>query len=137
MNENFNSNPNQRKITVNKELTDNENKENYYAKINLIALKNAMNTLTANALQLWLYFSKNQNDYTFYLSKVDFFNWSSIKSPTTYTKIFKELVNYNYLIPIDIENPEPKKYNFYEIPIEQNEIEITINKFESTEDFLY
>lgn len=132
-NEEYNSNPNQRTITVNKEPTNDVEEKNYYAKINLLALKNAMHTLTPKAFELWLYFSKNRHKHTFYLSKVDFFSWSNIKSPTTYSNAFKELVNCNYLIPIDKENKEPKKYNFYEVPQETEDpaIEITINKFES------
>lgn len=127
--EEFDSNPNQRIVTVNKEITD---QENYYAKINLLALKNAMHTLTPSAFELWLYFSKNQDKHKIYLSKVDFFSWSNIKSNTTYSKAFKELVNCNYLIAIDKEKVEPKRYNFYEVPQETEEdpkIEITINKF--------
>ena len=48
----FNSNPNQRKITINKERTDDKAIENYYAKINLIALQQAMSTLTPKAFEL-------------------------------------------------------------------------------------
>lgn len=48
----FNSNPNQRKITINKEKTDDKAIANRYARINLIALKNAMSTLTPKAFEL-------------------------------------------------------------------------------------
>lgn len=131
MNEKFNSNPNQRKITVNKELTNDEDVKNYYAKINLIALKNAMHSLTPKAFELWIYLAKNQDRHTFYLSKVDFLNWGNVKAKSYYNA-FDELVACDYLIPFD-----NNKYNFYEMPIEQNEIEITINKFENSENFLY
>ena len=130
MNESFESNPNQRYIKVNKELCDDKDINNYYAKINLVALKEAMHSLTPKAFELWLYFSKNQDKHSFYLSKVDFFNWSNVAS-TSYYNAFKELVKGNYLIPIDTESQEPKKYNFYEIPREEEQEEnvlVTVNK---------
>lgn len=122
----FVSNPNQRYIKVNKETTD---KDNYYAKINLIALKEAMHSLTPKAFELWLYFSKNQDKHSFYLSKVDFLTWSNIAS-TSYYNAFNELIKGNYLIPIDKENKEPKKFEFYEIPREEEKenISVTVNK---------
>lgn len=131
MNDNFESNPNQRYVTVNKEATD---KDNYYAKINLVALQNAMHSLTPKAFELWQYFSKNQDKHSFYLSKVDFLSWSNIKS-TSYYNAFEELVKGNYLIPIDKESPEPKKYNFYEIPREEEKenVFVTINKASESE----
>lgn len=127
--ENFSSNPNQRTVTVNKELCDDKHVNNYYAKINLVALKEAMHSLTPKAFELWLYFSKNQDKHSFYLSKVDFLNWCNI-GKTSYYNAFNELVEGNYLIPIDKESQEPKKYNFYEIPRdeEKENIFVTVNK---------
>ena len=87
-----------------------------------------MHSLTPKAFELWIYFSKNQDKHSFYLSKVDFLNWSNIKS-SSYFNAFNELVAGNYLIPIDKESNEPKHYNFYEIPKEDDkEIIITVNK---------
>lgn len=132
MTEDFNSNPNQKKIKVNKEATDDKDIKNYYAKINLIALQSAMHTLTPKAFELWIYFSKNQNGHSFYLSKVDFLNWSNVKG-TSYYNAFKELQDNDYLIPIDEEKEEPKNFNFYEIPKEKQDIRIIINKAEAEE----
>ena len=72
----------------------------------------------------------NQNEFTFYLSKVDFLNWSNVKEQSYYNA-FNELKEHNYLIPIDKEKPQPSKYNFYEIPQETEEepIRVTIHKF--------
>lgn len=124
----FNSNPNQRYIKINKELCDNKSADNYYARINLIALQEAMHYLTPKAFELWIYFAKNLDKHTFYLSKVDFLSWSNI-GKTSYYNAFNELVSNNYLIPIDKESKEPKKYNFYEIPKEEKEdIFVTVNK---------
>ena len=83
-NEENNSNPNQRIVTINKEPVDGKEEKNYYAIINLLALKNAMHTLTPKAFELWIYLSKNQNEFTFYLSKVDFLNWSNVKEQSYY-----------------------------------------------------
>lgn len=87
-----------------------------------------MHSLTPKAFELWVYFSKNIDKHSFYLSKVDFLNWSSISS-TSYYNAFNELVKGNYLIPIDKENAEPKKYNFYELPLaEEQKPLIIVNK---------
>ena len=134
MNEDFNSNPNQKKIKINKEKCDYQCIENYYAKINLRALQSAMHTLTPKAFELWIYFSKNQNGHSFYLSKVDFLNWSNVKG-TSYYNAFKELQDNDYLIPIDEDKEEPKSFNFYEIPKEKQDIKIIINKAEAEEDY--
>lgn len=119
----YNSNPNQKRICVNKATCNDYSTSNYYAKINLIALKNAMSSLSPKAFELWIYFSKNRDKHNFYLSKVDFLNWSNISSSSYYTA-FKELVEKKYLIAIDSNNIEPKNYNFFEIPQEHIETEI-------------
>lgn len=126
----YNSNPNQKNITVNKAPTNDIDEKNFYAKINLLALKNAMHDLTPKAFELWIYFSKNQDKYKFYLSKVDFLSWANIKS-SSYSNGIAELVEKKYLIPKDKENPEPKTFDFFEIPRDDEEfenIEITVNK---------
>ena len=87
---NYNSNPNQKSITVHKEQTNNECENNYYAKINLNALHKAMSSLTAKAFELWIYMSKNQDNHFFWLSKVDFLSWSSF-SGSSYNEAVKEL----------------------------------------------
>ena len=120
---NYNSNPNQRSITVHKEKTNNENIDNYYAKINLIALRSAMSSLTPKAFELWVYLSKNQDNYFMWLSKVDFLSWSNIKS-TSYYEAFNELKRLGYLVEKDnITN----QYDFYEIP-KEDKIGITVHK---------
>lgn len=108
----YNSNPNQRSITTHKEKTDNNCVDNYYAKINLIALQNAMSTLTPKAFELWIYFSKNQDNHFFWLSKVDFLKWSSVKE-NSYFSGFKELERLGYLVE---KEKGSNQYDFYEIP---------------------
>ena len=88
------SNPNQRTITTKKEPC---NKDNIYTSINLEALKKAMNILKPTTFEMWLYLGKNQNNYTFALSKVDCLSWCNF-SASTYQSAFKELIETGYLV---------------------------------------
>lgn len=120
---NYNSNPNQRSITVHKEPTNNGKEENYYAKINLNALQKAMSSLSAKAFELWVYLSKNQDNHFFWLSKVDFLSWSTFKE-SAYYDAFNELRRLGYLVE---RKKDSNQYDFYEIPKEEM-IGITIHK---------
>ncbi len=63
--------PKQKIIRIHKEATNNESKDNYYAKINLSAMKEAATTFSgrkASGFILWCYFAMNQNGYCFALS---------------------------------------------------------------------
>jgi hypothetical protein len=62
---NFKTSPNQKTITIKKEKADNKN---YYCKINLSALECAATDLKSGAFKLWIYFAKNQDNYSFGLS---------------------------------------------------------------------
>ena len=119
----YNSNPNQRSITVHKELTNSECEDNYYAKINLNALQKAMSSLSAKAFELWIYLSKNQDKHFFWLSKVDFLSWSTFKQ-SAYYEAFNELKDLGYLVE---RNKGGNQFDFYEIPKEEK-IGITIHK---------
>ena len=119
----YNSNPNQRSITVHKELTNGECEDNYYAKINLNALQKAMSSLSAKAFELWIYLSKNQDKHFFWLSKVDFLSWSTFKQ-SAYYEAFNELKDLGYLVE---RNKGSNQFDFYEIPKEEK-IGITIHK---------
>jgi len=132
----FNSNPNQRKIKVNKEKTDDKAIANRYARINLIALKNAMSTLTPKAFELWIYFSKNADEHCFYLSKVDFLNWANVKA-TSYYSAFNELEEKGYLVAIDNEKADPTNYNFYEIPKKEKAKENELNIISMNNDWTF
>lgn len=122
---NYNSNPNQRSITIHKAPANNECNNNYYAKINLNALQKAMSTLTPKAFELWIYMSKNQDNHFFWLSKVDFLSWSKVKS-SSYYEAFNELKELGYLV----ENKKGNnQFDFYEIPKEER-IGITVHKEE-------
>ena len=120
---NYNSNPNQRCITTHKEATDDKSDKNYYAKINLNALRNAMSSLTPKAFELWIYLSKNQDNHFFWLSKVDFLSWSTVKS-SSYYEAFNELKKLGYLVE---KKEGSNQYDFYEKPKEEK-VGITVHK---------
>jgi len=113
---------NQKYITIkNKAVCD--NKENFYMRIQIQALTNAMKNLSSTGLQLFLYFSKNQAGYSFWLSKADVLDNTGIKSEATYLKAVKELIDKGYLIQ---ENEGSNKYLFYEVP--SNDIDAHIEE---------
>ena len=66
------TNPNQKTLRIEKEQSS---KSNPYAMYNLKALQSAMLDLKGETFKLWCYLNKNQNGYTFALSKVDALNW--------------------------------------------------------------
>ena len=103
--------PNQKAITVHKEPCDNTCKENYYAKINLIAMNQAALNLDAGAFKLWIYFAKNQPGYQFALSKADVEESFGMKK-TQYDNAIKELKEKGYLI-----QDKGFYYSFYEAPV--------------------
>ena len=122
--------PNQRTITTKKAAHSGSKAEEYYTPINLIALKEAMQHLGGNAFKMWCYLGKNQNNYTFALSKVDTMAWCGF-SKNTYTAAFNELVKEGYLI----ESKEGSShYDFYEVSqLPPKEPTITVHKEEPRE----
>lgn len=111
-------NQNQKTITVEKERCD---KNHLYAMVNLDALKGAMLDLKGESFKLWCYLDKNQNGYTFALSKVDALSWG-IGSKSSYDRAVAELISKGYLV-----KTVGNHYNFYERPKEEALV-ITINK---------
>ena len=101
------TNPNQKTIKVQKEVS---NKQNLYAIYNLEALNNAMIDLKGETFKLWCYLNKNQNNYTFALSRVDAIKWG-IGSKSSYDRAIKELIEKGYLV-----ETSPNHYDFYEMP---------------------
>lgn len=79
--------------------------------------------LKGETLKLWLYLGKNQNGYTFGLSKVDAIRWG-IGSKSSYDRAVKELKDKGYLV-----EKSKNHYDFFEIPpVAQEAIIVTINK---------
>lgn len=105
--------PNQQIVSVNKEKCD---KENIYAKINLDAIAQAVKDLSKAEFQVWLYFAKNQQGYTFAVSPAAALKEWGI-SKDTFHKAVQTLKKKRYLI-----NDTDKGSNywvFYELPIEE------------------
>lgn len=114
----YETNPNQKTISVQKEQCD---KSHLYATYNQQALQSAMLDLKGETFKLWCYLDKNQNGYTFALSKVDALSWG-IGSKSSYDRAIAELIKKGYLV-----NTYGNCYNFYELP-RQEEMIITVNK---------
>ena len=115
--------PNQRVITVNKELTD---KDHLYTANNLKAVDEAAHYLKSKAgFKLYFYIAKNQNNYKFALSSTDFCNWASV-STTAYKTAFEELIEEGYLV---LKEGEKNTYIFHDkstidLPLKYNDTTI-------------
>lgn len=99
--------PNQKIVNVQKQVS---NKQSPYAQFNLKALELAIQSLSGESFKLWCYINKNQNGYTFALSKVDALNYG-IGSSSSYSRAVKQLIDKGYLVQTTGNN-----YTFYEIP---------------------
>ena len=122
---------NQRVITTNKEKCSGNVPAEYYTPINLIALREAMSKLGGSAFKMWVYLGKNQNNYTFALSKVDAMAWCGF-SKNTYKAAFEELVEEGYLVQTAAGS---NKYDFFEVSQKQEQPIITIHKQELPANF--
>lgn len=108
----------------NVELADRvpRNKENIYATINIAALQQAMINIKGEALKLWLYINKNQDNYTFDLSQKELEKWG-LKKDSYYNAIAK-LVELGYL-----EIRDNNKLIFYETLPTEKEVSEKQNEF--------
>ena len=98
--------PNQRIITVQKAKAD---KNHLYTTINLNSLQRACKCLkTIGGIKLFLYMAKNQNKYTFELSRASFMEWSGL-AETAYRSGIAELIDKGYLV-----NTKGSFYVFHE-----------------------
>ena len=79
--------------------------------MNLEALQLAMKTLKGSSLKMWLYLNKNQEKYTFELSRAACLEWG-IKKDSYYDGI-RELTEKGYLIQA---REGSNLYTFYESP---------------------
>ena len=101
--------PNQKHITVCKEKCS---KTDLYAMYNLEAMQYAMSNLDGESFKLWCYLGKNQNGYSFDLSKVAALNYG-VGSKSSYDRGVKELIAKGFLVEIEkddfrfIEYPKP------------------------------
>ena len=103
----------QKTVKVNKEPC---NKNNYYTTINLDALAEAVKRLDGDAFKMWVYFSKNQNEYEFELSsKHAIENYGLSKA--RYDKAIHALVSNGNLVDTNSDPSEvANRWTFYERP---------------------
>ena len=94
MKSNYQTVPNQKVVKVAKEVC---NGNNFYAAINLKALESAAKDLKSGAFKLWIYFAKNQNNFTFALSSKAVEETFGIKIKQ-YNNAIQELAEKGYLI---------------------------------------
>ena len=109
----FKTVPHQKVVSVKKEMTD---EKHYYCKINLNALESASRDLQAGAFKLWIYFSKNQPNYTFALSSKEVEESFGIKIKQ-YNNAIAELIEKRYLV-----QEKGNQFFFYEIPQQSNSV---------------
>lgn len=84
---------NQKTVQINKKPCD---KNNIYARINLISLQNAMASLSKmGSVKLWLYLAKNQNNYKFDLSCAECSKWG-LKADAYHAAV-KDLIDKGFL----------------------------------------
>lgn len=97
--------PNQKTVKVSKV----ETKGKIFAQIEMNALEEAARNLKAGAFKLWVYFSKNQNNYEFGLSSSDALATFGMKKDQ-YDGAVKELIEKGYLV-----QSSGNSYTFYEV----------------------
>lgn len=121
---------NQKIVIVNKEASD---KEHPYSIINLAAAENAGMTLNGNEFKLWFYIAKNQNGYSFALSKANFCKQMNV-SASTYHRAIDTLISKGYLVA---EENNKNTYRFFEFckrPIEKESFSAGIPKSKNKKD---
>lgn len=109
-NKRFNTVANQKVVKVNKEPC---NKANLYSTTNIEAEEYACRDLDGAEFKIWRYFSRNQNEYEFALSRADVINKTGL-SDATYKRAIKSLTDKGYLV-----QTKGNRYAFYELPYEQ------------------
>lgn len=111
--------PNQNVVEVHKEPCD---KNHIYSTINDKAVRLAMKDLTAHQFQVWFYFAKNQQGYTFAVSPAAALDEYGIKKDT-FQNTVRILKEKRYLVP---DTKRGANYwIFNEIPKEEEVMYIT------------
>lgn len=110
--------PNQKVLTIHKEVTDKEHK---YSMHNLEALARGAKDLQKPAsYKLYIYLSKNQNGYETALSSADFCEWAGC-GMTAYNSAVQELKDKGYLVA---KTGATTRYTFYDMPQEESDFEL-------------
>ena len=90
---------------------------------NIAAMEEAMALLKPATFKIWCYLAKNQNNYTFALSRVDVCRFCKV-CEKTYKASINELIDVGYLV-----NTGGNHFNFFEkLPDEYNNICVTVCK---------
>lgn len=110
---------NQKRITV-----EQREFKQPYGIFNVDALQEAMSTIkTIGGIKIWMYINKNQNNYTFDLSRQELLNkWGLTRA--TYDSGLEELIALGYLTPI---NGNDKTLVFHETCCVENQHETVDN----------
>lgn len=103
-------------------------KTNLYATMNIDALQQAMQDLKGSGLKMWLYFNKNQDKYTFELSRKACEEWG-IKKDSYYDGL-RNLEEKGYLRQ---SHQGSNFYQFYETPRSENQNGGNLNNWFSEE----
>ena len=106
--------PNQKIVQIGKRTV--RDGKHLYAMMNLDAMQQAMRTLKGSSLKMWLYLNKNQENYTFDLSRTACLEWG-IKKDSYYDGV-RELVEKGYLVQA---REGSNYYTFYESPRTENQ----------------
>ena len=107
---------NNQKIVIIQKDNRRASKEHVVAAMDMDALNKAA-SLPQTAFKLWIYMDKNLSNYQFALSCADFCAWANVSSKT-YKNAVKELIEQDYLIPIE---GKKNNYTFYEDPAKAKE----------------
>lgn len=84
-----------------------------YTEQSIEAMRHAANELSGDRFKVWMYLSKNRDDFTLELSQKDMLKWGVKKD--TYQRAVNDLIDLGYLVEIDAERNE---WEFVEYPRE-------------------
>lgn len=87
-----------------------------YTEQSIEAMRHAASELSGDRFKVWMYLSKNRDDFTLELSQKDMLKWGVKKD--TYQRAINDLIDLGYLVEIDKERNE---WEFIEYPREKVE----------------
>lgn len=136
MNNEFISNPNQKKINIPKAGQAVCDDKHIYLKAQKAAMFDAMKNLTPRNFQVWLYLASQKKDTDFFFSPAAITKETGIKKSSLQEGI-RVLIAERYLIQ---RKDGSNIYDFYEIPREKEEekpIQIHINNIDIDKEFVF
>ena len=90
-----------------------------YTEQSIEAMAHAARELSGDRFKVWMYLSKNRDDFVLELSQKDLLKWGVKKD--TYQRAVNDLIKLGYLVQIDEERNE---WRFDEFPEEKKEEEL-------------